>query len=216
MVRDQVHITMNGNELALVETMRYLGVLLDYELSYKPYVRSLLKTLHYKSYLLKQVQYYLPKHALLRIYKSYIIPLIDYADVLYNGVVEDYKLKLQRVQSKCLKICEKVHRLTATTGIHKTTNMPLLKDRREYHMKLLAFKRAQIPKYRRTVTRATRLADGPVLMYYTIHSNAYEHSVEVQCAWSWNAIQPYLRNIETIDEFKNLAKIVLQDTINAL
>ena len=28
MVRDQVHITMNGNELALVETMRYLGVLL--------------------------------------------------------------------------------------------------------------------------------------------------------------------------------------------
>ena len=122
--------------------------------------------------------------------------------------------KLQRLQNRCLKICENAHRLTPTVDIHRATNMPLLKERINYHMTLLAFKRAQDPKYRGITVRATRLADGPVLKYHTIHCNIYMHSLEVQCAWKWLATQPYNRNIEDIVEFKHLAKKALLSKIH--
>ena len=213
-LKQQMTLKMNDKPLELVETMRYLGITLDYELSFKPHVKGLIKTVQYKGYLLKHAKGCLPKDARLSVYKAYIVPIIDYGDVLYNGVVVELLQKLQRLQNRCLKICEGAHRLTPTVDIHRATNMPLLKERIKYHIKLIAFKRAQDPKFRRPTIRATRLADGPVLMYHTIHCNVYQHSLEVQCAWEWLATQPYNRNIEEFLEFKHLAKKALLSKIH--
>ena len=213
-LRGQMTLKMNDKPLELVETMRYLGITLDYELSFKPHVKGLIKTVQYKGYLLKHAEKCLPKDARLSVYKAYIVPIIDYGDILYNGVVLELLQKLQRLQNRCLKICEGVHRLTPTIEVHRETNMPLLSERIKYHMLLTAFKRAQDPNFRRVTNRATRLADGPVLKYHTIHCNIYRHSLEVQCAWEWLATQPYNRNIELFLEFKHLAKKAMLSKIH--
>ena len=130
---------MNNKLLEVVETIRYLGITLDYELSFKPHVKGLIKTVQYKGYLLKHAKDCLPKNARLSVYKAYIVPIIDYGDILYNGVVVDLLQKLQRLQNRCLKICNGAHRLTPTIAIHQAANMPLLKERISYHNYYVAY-----------------------------------------------------------------------------
>ena len=78
------------------------------------HVRNLIKGLRFKSFLLYKVKDYMTERVLLKVYKAHMLPVIDYADVLYASSNVDILEELQRVQNKSLKICLKKHILTPT------------------------------------------------------------------------------------------------------
>ena len=138
------------------------------------------------------------------------LPIIDYADILYINSKASLLKELQRVQNKCLKTCLKLHLLIPSNSVHAEAELPLLSDRRIYHIRLLAFKRVHKGKeYIQSVTRTIRANVAPLLKYLIIHATSYEHSPEVICAQVWNRQPPNVRMVETIGEYKSLAKDVL-------
>ena len=80
--------------------------MLDCELNFNHHVKELKKNLGFKSYMLAILKSYVPTVIMLIIYKTYVLPLFDYADVLYNGATGTQLL--QTVQNRCLKYCLKV------------------------------------------------------------------------------------------------------------
>ena len=206
-------ISLNGEDIKSVLSYKYLGVTLDQELNFAMYVRNMIKRLRFKSILLYRSRKYMSKPVLLRVYKSHVLPVIDYCDILYAGTNVVVLDTLQRVQNKCLKTCMGMHILTATEKVHADAKMPTLENRRKYHIKLYGYKRAQNPKFLEHKTRTTRLSTAPLLKYSKLNCAAYRNCPEVLCAQTWNSLKPNLRNIDDFSEFKNLAKTVLLDTI---
>ena len=76
---------INGNELMRVENYKYLGVTLDYNFNFRMHIDALLKTLRYKLYILSKLRCYMTMQASLSIYKTTILPYIDYGDNFYQA-----------------------------------------------------------------------------------------------------------------------------------
>ena len=148
---------------------------------------------------------------MLIIYKTYVLPLFDYADILYHGATGTQLL--QTVQNRCLKYCFKVPILTSTNVIHKRAELPKLVDRRIYHAQVYGFKRSQKVELLNIRPRCTREALAPLLKYSNIILTSYEKSLEVFVAQTWNSLDKRLRNIVEISSFKNEMKSLMAQKI---
>ena len=206
-------IYANQERLRFVTSYKYLGVTLDHELNFNQHVKELKKSLSYKSYLLGILKHYVPTPIMLKIYKTYALPLFDYADVLYTAANVDILASLQRVQNRCLKYCLKLPYLTHTDYVHQSAAIPMLDKRREYHTRIYGFKRVQHEEFKNIRPRNTRSAVSPLLKYHLIHATSYEKSIEVHVAQTWNKLPPNVRDTETISQFKKLMKVMLDSTI---
>ena len=203
-----------GNEkLKFVTSYKYLGVTLDFELNFNLHVKELKKKLAFKSYLLANLKHFVPTGIMLKIYKTYTLPLFDYADILYHGANDDILERLQRVQNRCLKYCLKLPVLTSTNVVHQLADLPKLHDRRIYHARVYGFKRSRKEEFLNIRPRNTRIAIAPLLNYGTIHVRSYEKSIEVFIAQTWNALTPHEREIEAISSFKTSMKEKMKDII---
>ena len=100
-----VKVYIQGATLQKVPTFKYLGLILDPTMNYNHHLNSVIGTVLHKMTLLAKMK--TPKKGVLplQIYKSIILPYIDYGDVIYNEANSDILDKLQRLQSKCLRIC---------------------------------------------------------------------------------------------------------------
>ena len=96
-------IKLNGKLLKHVVSYKYLGVTLDEKLNFSIHIRNMIKNLRFKSILLYRVRGYMSSEVLLKVYKSHVIPVIDYCDILYAGAGVGILDELQRVQNKCLE-----------------------------------------------------------------------------------------------------------------
>ena len=83
------------------------------------------------------------EEARLRVYKSHVLPVIDYCDVLYCKAPTTILEELQRVQNKCLKTCLSKHILTPTEEVHALAGLPMLSERRKFHTLVYAYKRSR-------------------------------------------------------------------------
>ena len=206
-------IKLNNKLLKTVNSYKYLGVILDEELKFNKYVKSVTNSVRFKSTLMYRVSKMMTSPALVRVYKSHVLPVIDYCDILYmNSNVTNLE-ELQRLQNKCLKTCLFKHILTPTEVVHGETKLPMLTERRNYHCKLYAFKRAQQEEYLAKKPRTTRFSSAPVLKYNIIHSASYENSPAVSLAQSWNALKPEIRNVIDPTVFKKKMQEDLLKTV---
>ena len=90
-------ISLNGNELQLVDHYKYLGVILDRNLNFRLHIESIPKILKYKIYVLAKLTPYLTVYASLSIYKTTILPYIDYGDIFYHAANQTLLKKIARL-----------------------------------------------------------------------------------------------------------------------
>ena len=179
------------------------------------HTRLLTKSVNFKALLMYMVREFMSENILRKVYVTYLLPIIDYADIMYTNTNVDLDLlaELQNCQNRCLKTCFKSHMLTPTENVHRKAQLPTLEMRRRYHVDLYAFKRAQQPYFLIHPGRNTRLNQGPILYYPIIHCTAFEKSPLVVCAQRWNSLDIDMRNSVNLDAFKSKARNTLDATI---
>ena len=97
---------MNNVKIQQVPTFKYLGVTLDATLTYKSHITSMVNTILHKKFVLGKVLRHLTTSAAILIFRTMIVPYFDYCDVIYQGAAKDELDLLQRLQNKCLKMCQ--------------------------------------------------------------------------------------------------------------
>ena len=96
-----VTIIMNNTVLKKVPTFKYLGLTLDPTLTYNSHISSVIRTVLNKMTLLAKLKKYLTNNVALLIYKSMLLPYLDYADVVFHQSSSKDFDKLQRLQNRC-------------------------------------------------------------------------------------------------------------------
>ena len=84
---------------------KYLGITLDASLTYSKHVQSCINLASQKVFLLSKIRKCINFDAVLKIYKTMILPILEYGDILYDGCNQDLLSKIKTLQNRCLHLC---------------------------------------------------------------------------------------------------------------
>ena len=82
---DAVDVKLAGEPLVKIKAYKYLGVDLDEHLSLNTMIDTLHNKANCKVYLLKKIRPYVSRWEANQIYKTCILPILDYADCLVDS-----------------------------------------------------------------------------------------------------------------------------------
>ena len=185
-----------------VHSYKYLGITLDMNLNFKKHLGNCIKSASYKALLLSKVRRYITFEAAIRIYKTMILPLIDYGDILYDGSNRVLLKKIQTLQNRCLRTCVFKNYHIPVKDLHEICTVSTLNMRRIMHLKLFMFKQRENMNFVNNRKVNTRAHDAILFVTKRPNSEKYKLNVYYKGALLWNEMTVPERSIETYDELK--------------
>ena len=84
------------------ESVRYLGVIIDNNLSWKQHIDHVAIKISRTVGLICKLRHFLPRHALLTIYRSLVTPYLTYGLTAWGQAYKSYLEKLLKLQKRAL------------------------------------------------------------------------------------------------------------------
>lgn len=98
-------IYLSSETVEIVPEYTYLGFILDENLSFLSHINSLIKASTIKVYTLSKIRRYINSDTAFTIFKSFILPKLEYGDIFCCGVTKKLQYRIQIVMNKALRIC---------------------------------------------------------------------------------------------------------------
>lgn len=130
----------DGSLVEKTEEFKYLGLLLDSQLSFKPHINSVTKKLYgYLKSLYRSVDCF-SLGVRKRIIMQLIFPILDYADIIYEGMTESNLRPLNVLYNSLCRFVLRCPYRTHHCLMYETLKWPSLKIRRQIHLSTFIFK----------------------------------------------------------------------------
>ena len=162
---------------------------------------------------MKKISQILSKKSLLTIYKSFVRPNLDYADIIYGKPLNDsFKKEIEMVQYNAALIITGAIKGTCRDKIYQELGLESLADRR-WSRKLIFFPKIilglqasylqnYLTPYDNVRTYLTRYSTQKLRKAFSGRTKAIELSFFPHCAKEWGNLSEELRNIDSINTFK--------------
>ncbi len=137
---NELLLHINGEEIERVPVFKYLGMMLDSELNFEAHISYIYRKACGKLTLLRKTRVCMNKQIACQLYKSLILPQLEYGDVVYMTASKTSLNDLQKVQNICCRIILLANRRTHIADMHKQLQLIPLSDRRELHLSQTCFK----------------------------------------------------------------------------
>ena len=198
---------MKGQLIDVVGSYKYLGTTVDDRLAGEPQYNALLKNLGFKLRTFGKIRRYLTTKAALMVYKSTILPIIDYNDyfqLLWNAG----KLhKLQKQQNWGLRIVfnDRQPKLDED-ALHREANIHTLKYRRVAHLLNLMYFRSKEDRFLDKRNIPTRQFDKIKFKVINPVVSKVFKSPNYLGAQLWDLLPHETQSSASISEFKSKVK----------
>ena len=201
---------IGNNKLQYVKSFTYLGVKLDCKLNFEAHALECLRLVSHKLYMLSKIRNLITNKQAITIYKSKILPYLDYGDIFYISTHLRTIDKLQKLQNRALRLCLGYHNRYNVDLLHREVNISKLEPMRICHLVKFTYPRSRDPKYIRVINMNLRNFDAPVLEEIIPNNATFTRCILYQGAIHWNAIPVIERNIPDYKHFKNVQKSKLR------
>ena len=184
----------------------YLGLLLDSDLRFQTQRELLHKKLNYKSCFFRKIRQFINDETAITIYKSTILPIIEYADFVYDYNIKYLNDKLQVYQNQCLYTVYNQHRLPyhlkeSTETLHRRACLMRLQHRRKSHLLTYAYKLSGRDDLLDNREIHTRRHDGKLFLIPKVNHFKYVQNPSYRAMRDWNTLDIGLRNSVTKEQF---------------
>jgi hypothetical protein len=105
----QSPLYFKGQVLNFVDNHKHLGIVLNNKLSWENHISYVIEKVANRINLIRKIQYRVPRKCLENIYKTMILPIIDYGDVLYPVLPKCINQRIEFVQRQAALICTKAY-----------------------------------------------------------------------------------------------------------
>ena len=156
-----------------------------------------------------KLQNVLPRSALLTFYKSFIRPLLDYGDIIYDQVFNElFNVKMESLQyNATLAITEAIAR-SSTEKIYEKLGLECLKSQCWYRKMSFLYKvlEHESPSYFFNTTpcsnrqRQTRNSDN--IPSFFVKNDYFKNSFSASAITEWNKLDCYISNADSFEDFK--------------
>ena len=128
------------NKINEVAQHTHLGVVLCNNLSWRAHIFKIYEKASKRLNILKGIKFKVDRSTLRKLYKSLVRPLMEYADVLWDGCTDSESDILEHVQYEAAKIVTGAMKGTSKQRLMQEIGWEDLKIRRAIHKLLLYFK----------------------------------------------------------------------------
>jgi len=205
--------TMYGDPLSIATEHRYLGILINDKLSWRPHIDQLChkanQLLGFLQRNLRGCSRSLKEHS----YKQMILPIIEYCSAIWDPHHQNAIHKLEMIQHRAARfVLNKPWRRNDEDSVSQmltVLNWPSLQDRRKYSRLLLLYKivnnQFQIPMnylpYQ--VNCNTRAQHPSKYRHYQVSTEVYRYSFFPRTIPDWNNLPINNINELNLDQFKD-------------
>ena len=198
-------VSLNNTVLEKVCSYKYLGFILDDHLNFNKHVKELTKIVTHKLYLLSKIRKYLTSDACTIIFKTMILSLIEYGDIIYAGTNQANLNKIVNLFYRGLRICDISNLKVSRDILCRNNHIATLESRRKLHLLLFMHKQTNKANFVKQTNIRTRLHCAPVFKTYKPNNEKVKQNVMYRGAITWNALPANDRN-ETFVKFKSKLK----------
>ena len=132
-------LQFNSSDVQIADSHKHLGLILDSKLNFNEHIESKITKCNKIIGLMKKLSLILSRKSLLTIYKSFVRPNLDYADIIYDKPLnESLKRKIEMVQYNAALIITGAFKGTSRDKIYQELGLESLADRR-WTRKLIFF-----------------------------------------------------------------------------
>ena len=211
--RESFHPNLYFNKFVVekVQTQKHLGLKLDKKLSFKEHLQDKFAKVNRGIGILKKLSGFLPRHSLITLYKSFIWPNLDYANIIYD---QSYNLSL------CNKIetCQYNAALAITGAIRGSSKERLYQElgfeylsTRRWLRKLCTF--YKIVRNKSTGDRAYLTQNSNSIKQIFCRFEYFANSFFPYSIKEWNKLSLEMRNSKSYSIFKkSFAKVYKNDS----
>ena len=115
-------IKLDGCNLSRVSDVKFLGITIDENLTWKPHINNIRKTCFRNLGVLNKVKHFLPKNSLYQLYCSLILPYLSYGIVLWGKASKEHVMKIHKLQKRALRIISNSSYLSHTKPLFEKYN----------------------------------------------------------------------------------------------
>ena len=208
------HITLNGHDLPLSESVRDLGVILDNRLNMNDHITSVCKSANYHLRNIAKIRRYLSESDAVKVIHALVSSRIDYCNAVLAGLPNSSISRLQRVQNNAARVLARVRKYDHITLILRQYHWLPVQKRIEYKILTLVFKALHnmAPKYLQelvTVKQSTYSlrSSSSTVLHVPKTRTAYGDRAFLCVAPSlWNKLPDHVRNMHCLETFQGHVK----------
>ena len=124
-------LKFNKNDVQSANSQKHLELYLDSKLDLNEHVNNKINKCNKSIAIMKKLSLTLSRNSLLTIYKTFVRPILDYADIIYDKpLTESFKDKLEMVQYNAALVITGAIKGTSRDRIYKELSLESLAERR--------------------------------------------------------------------------------------
>ncbi len=207
-----------------VDCFKYLGLYLDPKLNFNQHIERTCAKAKYKLSTLGMCRQYISQDISLLLYKSLLLPVLEYGDIVYASAGLCSLDKLQKVQNTALRIVLQADRRSNVKEMHKLLHILMLKDRRDIHISTQMYKclNSLSPDYLCILFEYlslhhginTRAVANRELNVPRSRTSAGEQCFGTRGAVLWNGLPQDIKELSTLDSFVSALTRLMEQEYN--
>jgi hypothetical protein len=218
-------LKLHGQIIKEVQTHKHLGLTFNNTLTWTDHISNLVTKASRCIGLLKRLSRDVPRQCTEILYKSMIRPLLEYADIIFDGSSDTDLDRLENTQRQAALTCTAAYKHTSHAKLLEELGWPPLSHRRKNHRLSLMHKiqSNQAPIYLQNscppLTRDRTLYNlRSSLNITTPHqrTTTYQNSFFPQTIKDWNELDLSTRSLLTTQSFKDTLKKTTGFKVNKL
>ena len=202
-------LSIFDTDINTVSSFKYLGIMLSTHFKWANHIEYISSKINKNLGLLRRIKHLLPKQARLLFYNSLVLPIFDYADVVW-GDKDNVVLmnELQVLQNKAAKIILDRPLHSSASDALSALKWLNLKQRRTYHRCIYIYKCINglmdhsLDIVRRSEIHSYNIRNKDALNLPKVKRNWGKQRTNYQAIKDWNNLDSELRNARTLAVFK--------------
>ena len=134
------HVQINGINLTKVDSIKFLGLYIDSDLSWKSHINFLTKVLSRNAGILNKLKDYFPTNILQIIYSTMISPYLNYGILAWGNTTQSLLDSLFLLQKRAIRIINKTGYLSHTDEFFHKNKILKLSDLFYYNLGIFMYK----------------------------------------------------------------------------
>ena len=202
----------DGEIIERVHSFKYLGVTLDESLTFEEHIDILYRKSCSKMGAIKKARMCVNQETALMLYRSLILPHIDYLDTAYMVATKDCLRKLQLLQNVACHVILKAGNRDSVSEMHRQLGLLELESRRKMHLsftchKIVAAEGANsMSKFFIPLNvggrRVTRRSNGRNMRVPNMRTMKGRCSIAYRGPNHWNGLSNELKLMDKYEAFK--------------
>ena len=221
-LQPNIDIILDDTKLQRVAKTKFLGVIIDENLTWKDNIDGITKTISRNIGVINKVKYFLPERILHTLYCTLVLPYVNYGILVWGSACKMYLEKLHKLQKWAVRSISNSHYRSHSKPLFYKYNILNIYDAYKLEVGVFMYKyfSGSLPNiFDDFFTKRSDIHN-----YHTRNSNNYnqtrnkkvfsDQAVRTTGPILWNSLNDHLKNVTSVNHFRNKYKATLLLTYN--